>query len=171
MKQVYNFALIFEADVDRQLRDLSKAIQIASESDCALGRPHLTLAQFEADPSNAAQIWDHLKAHGCAPVSVNFSGLTFLPSSDGGQWIEVSIIRTDALTMAQEAATRALTNVRILNRTGDLFRPHITLARTSEARTVSVRLDHELLRQKNVLSYPALDIAGGEFDVFAMTNP
>jgi 2'-5' RNA ligase len=163
---VYNLALVFEEDVDKRLRVLTRAIEAASGAKYDSGRPHITLAQFEAHPEGAQQIWRHLRSVIPAPIAVDFAGITFLPSKDGGQWVEVSVTRTHALTEAQDAVTRAFPKIRLLNQAGEGYRPHVTLSKTATARGLPVAFDYELLRQKGVRSYPAFDVAGGDFKAF-----
>lgn len=97
--------------------------------------PHITLCQFYADESTMQKIEADLKALG-SPPQPHFSGIHFVKDPKPGLWgVEISATRDSALIAYHNEVISILKKHNIntyINDTGDLFRPHLTLARINK---------------------------------------
>ncbi len=162
----FNVALVFEDSIEKRIIALSNAITAAQKSSGVLGRetpPHLTLVQFEGHHETVNSCWRSIAS--CFPRSVelHFSGLTFLPSTSGGTWIEISVQRSILLENLQRRVLQVISPLIPLNKVGERYRPHVTLAKIDTLYPGPVALDPNLLRS-TVEGVPALGVSGGAFE-------
>ncbi|OGN63359.1 MAG: hypothetical protein A3E80_02885 [Chlamydiae bacterium RIFCSPHIGHO2_12_FULL_49_9] len=98
--------------------------------------PHITVCQFECDQGQIAHaIWkEFAKQTDDLSISVRFTGVSFTKGIGGHQefyWAELVIARDAAIMKAHHLAVTAVQNrgLVLLNEIGDLYYPHLTLAR------------------------------------------
>jgi 2'-5' RNA ligase len=99
--------------------------------------PHITLAQFMGSESDLEASIIYLKTYtSCASPKPAIKGISFLkdPKASDIWWAECFIARTEALMSLQRNIESFLRerNITLINDTGDLYRPHLTLARIKE---------------------------------------
>ena len=102
--------------------------------------PHITVVQFEATAEKGRQIWDELSR--CIDDSglkraiiPEFTGTAFVTGKGlytGSTWVELSCARSKPIMHMHTIAVEVLKRfaVKPLNAVDDLYRPHLTLART-----------------------------------------
>lgn len=137
----YNIALTFNKEVSRKINTYSQLLCSNIESDFILGEnatPHMTVAQFEVSDLHAKEIWNScLKLKNTTPV-IHFSGITILPSSNGGAWIEISVLKGKELLILQENVKNIINLYGSLkNDFGDMYRPHITVAHATKGNLIA----------------------------------
>jgi len=97
--------------------------------------PHVTLAQFYANPQTYAAIVDDLHNGGQIP-QIQFNGFHFGKDDhvEGVWWVSLSIARDPALVHLHQFVCSILKRHQTepLNSSADLYRPHLTLARVQK---------------------------------------
>lgn len=162
--QLYNIALVFDNKVSDMIISYATKLYEIMNSDVILGRnshPHMTIAQFEVEKNQAKEIWDSCTSSLKDTPDLTFSGLTILPSSKGGAWLEISILKSNSLLAVQDTLKTIIEPYGSLsNASADAYRPHVTLAHTTSANSLnSLCFSYEPLRLKSVKT--ALDIGIG----------
>jgi 2'-5' RNA ligase len=167
-KMKYNLGLIFEPIWEERLVSFSQELRVGCQSSVQLGPkvlPHVTIVQFEASAPEAQEYWKRVQALPPPSLQVSFTGLTFLPSSKDGMWVEISVYRNKALESLQNQALCVLSPREPLNKVGELYRPHVTLARFDGFVWPTLKaLPYELLRATNLTTYLAIG-RSGEFEI------
>ena len=163
----YNFSLVFDKDTEDQIREYANKINPSLNTKFDLTAesiPHISLIKFNTtDELNSTTI---KQIENLCPkeLDVTFSGLTLLPSHNAGTWIEISVLKTNNLIKLQKQAELLLPNAQILNQIGDMYRPHITLSKTTYTNNLTIsNLDSVLLRKKNIRVQANLSLAGKHF--------
>jgi len=161
--QQFNIGLVFDQKVTSQVIEYAEKLYQQVPSKIFLGRnsmPHLTVIQFTSEESEKDYIWSKCKKMSIDKPTIILSGLTILPSSNGGAWIETSILKSAELLKIHELIITCLpSNLTPDNDTGDKYRPHITVARVSKPiKTISVPIEYNLLRLNNVKCRLAIGI-------------
>ncbi|WP_020586337.1 2'-5' RNA ligase family protein [Desulfobacter curvatus] len=153
--QRFNIALIFNNDVSEKIAKYSQLLCKDIHSDFVVGKnaiPHMTVAQFDIDPSMINEIWKPCMLKISKTPELYFSGITILPSSNGGAWIEISVLKGQELLNLQ----RTIINIiepfsSIKNDTYDMYRPHITVAHTTKGNSINnFPFSYEPIRLKSV---------------------
>ncbi len=168
-KTRYNLGLIFEPTWEERIVYFSQELDAGHQSSVRLApkaSPHVTIVQFEASANEAREYWE--RVHTILPPSllVSFAGLTLLPSSKEGTWVEISVYRTSALASVQKQALAVLSPKVPLNKIGDFYRPHVTLARFADPSIPTLQLlPHDLLRAKDLRTYIAMGRLEGRFEI------
>ena len=160
----YNIALLFSRDLELSIIEFAAMLVAghdASHVPAPNAQPHLTLLQFELDEGNFHKMRNRCLSSLPNVVEIDFSGLTFLPSSKGGMWVEISVIRTNALVEVQQRCLEVLGHIEVLNKTGEKYRPHVTLGRFKEYKIPPISLDYALLRTRGVQARPGFGLSGG----------
>lgn len=131
----FNIALTFEKEVSDSIINYAKVLCKDLDSDVLLGtnsNPHMTIGQFSVEDSIAIQVWRKYRSKVKELPKINLAGITVLPSRSGGAWIEISVLKSEALLKLQDELIRTLKPFGVLsNDTGDNYRPHITVAHTT----------------------------------------
>lgn len=160
MVERFNLALIFDDDFSEKIINYAQRLNQAGRSKLQLGqssRPHITIIQFDTSQEKAKKLWTAISELKKEPISIYAAGLTFLPSSGGGAWVEIAILKSKALLDLQDISIAALPDVKLISDVGDAYRPHITLARFIEGEIpMGFPLDYEVLRADGVLAYAAI---------------
>jgi len=160
MVERFNLALIFDDDFSKRIINYAQRLNQSGRSKLQLGqssRPHLTIIQFDSSQEKAKKLWTAVSGMKKEAISIYAAGLTFLPSSGGGAWIEIAILKSKALLDLQEFSIATLPDVKLVSDVRDAYRPHITLARFIEGEIpMGFPLDYEVLRASGVLAYPAI---------------
>ncbi|MGN6670898.1 MAG: 2'-5' RNA ligase family protein [Candidatus Nucleicultricaceae bacterium] len=133
MQQRYNFALLSTGHPERYItaaehhfQHLADGYLLGSES-----LPHITLAQFRADPEVLPAL---ITALALVPhiIPIHLSGLGFSNKADTPLWgASLTVARSSNLLTLHQTVVHILAQHTLspLNATGDLYRPHLTLAR------------------------------------------
>lgn len=100
-------------------------------------------------------------------LTVDFSGVTLLPSSKEGYWVELSILKNKALIRLQEKLLEKLKAFKILSGVEDKFRPHVTFAKTKSGKINVEHLEYSFTRKRNV---PAKIILGKATSMFNISK-
>ena len=164
----YNIALVFNQEVETQIIGYAKKLYNHIPSKLSLGQnslPHMTLIQFTAEESVKKTVWADFRGLALETPILTLSGVTILPSSGGGAWIEISVLKSDELLKLQQSIISCLPSIITPdNDTGDKYRPHITIAHLSESReTIAVPVEYKPLRLNNLESKLAIGV-GTNFD-------
>lgn len=165
----YNIALVFNNEVSDKIISYATSLYKIMESDVILGKnsqPHMTIAQFEVDQERAKNIWDSCIPSIIETPQLNFSGLTVLPSSKGGAWIEISVLKSKSLLILQDTVKKIIDPfTELKNDFGDSYRPHVTIAHTTTGNSFNAfPFAYEPLRLKSVNTQLAIGL-GTLFDV------
>ena len=102
----FNIALVFNKEVSEKITAYSQLLCRGLDSDFVIGRnatPHMTIGQFEVENSLAKEIWIKCKNTIEVTPELHFSGITILPSSNGGAWIEISVLKGEELLTLQNS--------------------------------------------------------------------
>lgn len=164
-----SFVLLLEEETSSQCVNLSKEISSRYDSLVILGQkslPHVTILQTECEEGELTDIWNTAKKVMLNQYKLNFTGLTLLPSSSGNTWLEIPVLKSDAILMLQKEllSLEILKNRKIYNGTEDNFRPHVTVGLINKGSVIqSLPLPQNPLRNKNVISYPSLGLVGENF--------
>ena len=164
----FNIGLIFNKEVTSQIIEYAQKLYNQIPSKLSLGKnslPHMTIIQFTAEESAKTSIWTECKKLVIDNPSIILSGLTVLPSSSGGAWLEISVLKNDELLKLQQNIISCLpSSLSPDNDTGDKYRPHITIAHIAEGhKTLPGPLEYIPLRLSNVESKLAIGV-GTNFD-------
>lgn len=151
----FNIGLTFENEISSGIIDYAKKLYKIMDSDVILGTnsvPHVTIGQFSIKDSEAKRIWQRYKAIIFDLPKITFSGITILPSSSGGAWIEISILKNQSLLKLQDDLIKILSPFgNLTNGTGDQYRPHVTLAHTTSGNEFyNFPFEYKTLRLKNL---------------------
>lgn len=160
MQQRYNFALLSTGHPERYIAAARHHFQHLADG-YLLGPeslPHITLAQFRADPEALLPL---IKALALVPhtIPIHLSGLGFSNKADTPLWgVSLTVARKSNLLSLHQTVVHILEQHALspLNATGDLYRPHLTLARI-----------HRLLVQdfaKNIFERDTFQLALGLSD-------
>jgi 2'-5' RNA ligase len=166
----FNIALTFEKEVADSITSYAKELCKNMDSDVLLGtnsNPHMTIGQFSVEDSVAKQVWEKYKSSSIELPKINLAGITILPSSSGGAWIEVSVLKSEALLKLQNDLIKVLKPFGVLtNDTGDNYRPHITVAHTITGSEFSnFPFEYKTLRLKSVITSLGIGL-GTNFENF-----
>lgn len=116
--------------------------------------PHITICQFECDDTQQARaIWEDVADLEIDPFPVRFTGVSFLKGSgphQGFYWAEIGVGRDPNIMKVHHAAMKIIEShgLRCLNDSGDLYRPHLTLARIRLPETIQKWPDGILTNEK-----------------------
>ncbi len=97
--------------------------------------PHITVCQFECEQKQIAQaVWNEVSSQTTPSLPIRLKGVSFIKGLEahrGFYWAELAVARDEELMKMHRLAVviiqeRGLT---CLNEIGDLYRPHLTLAR------------------------------------------
>lgn len=169
MPTIYNFALCFAQPVHAVLVRYSESVAAAGVADFALGAnsiPHLTIVQFEAERDAIEYVVPRLCALVREPVPLQLMGLTFLPTRDGHLWIEINVLKSETLVWLQRAAIELLGDATIHSGIGNAYRPHVTVARLLEQKTVPpIRIAYEIVRHTDVVGHAAVGVSGPQYQL------
>ncbi len=168
----FNIALIFGEDYNQRIIDYANRLYKSIKSDVILGinaRPHLTIAQFEASYKEAVQIWNAFNDISIPPPKLTLSGITILPSSNGGAWIEISVLKTDQLVNIQNSLVSILNKVNgPSSGVGNNYRPHITIGHMLDGTSIrNLEFDYGSIRIKNLLTTYGIGL-GEKFKEFKL---
>lgn len=166
----FNIALTFESEVSQSIISYAKELYNNIDSDVILGvnsNPHITIGQFNIGDIEAQLIWDKYKLIANELPKINFAGITILPSSNGGAWIEISVLKSEALLNLQNSLITVVKPYgELTNDTGDKYRPHITIAHTEEGNEfVKFPFEYKALRLKSVITSLGIGL-GTNFENF-----
>ena len=161
--ELSNIALIFDQERAVSIESYATKLTENFESGVKIGRnstPHLTILQFEGYQDLRDEVWDYCKETFQLPLVIEFAGLTVLPSSSGGAWIEISVLKSTALAQIQQDILTRFSNVLIpKNAVGDSYRPHVTVAHLAQPLpSVLVPLEYEPVRANQVEAKIALGV-------------
>lgn len=165
----YNIALVFGQEVSEKIVSYARDLYRLIPSDVVLGensRPHMTIAQFELQQDQAKEIWEYCESSVVETPALNFSGLTILPSSKGGAWLEISVLKSHELLVIQDKMKRIIETYAVLkNDSGDDYRPHVTIAHTTTGNSFSnLPYSYEPVRLESVHTKLAIGL-GTAFDL------
>jgi len=151
----FNIALTFNNQVASSIINYSQKINKKIDSDVTLGldsNPHMTIGQFTIEEDKVDKLWKEYSSIIKELPKITLSGITVLPSSSGGAWIEISILKSQELLNLQEKLIKTLKPFcKLTNDIGDKYRPHITIAHLTTGNKISNFIfDYDPLRLKNV---------------------
>lgn len=149
---IYSFALTFEPDLNNKILTYYQKIRHNLNLSFGLEQSsviHATILKFVSSEKITDTTTEKLLVGVPSRLSVHFSGLTILPS-DQECWIEISILKNSLLIELQKHFAKKLNHYKIISDTDELFRPHITLAKTLDHNIPLKTLDSQLLRLKDV---------------------
>ena len=122
---MYNYSVRFKDEFSDEVRKYAEELGISHKFDSI--PPHMTIARSEEQIDIPSE-----------DIEVELSGLTLLPSKDGGVWVEISVLKSRELIRLHE---------QVSPRTVDTFRPHITLGKPESIEHVRT-LPYNLLRKR-----------------------
>lgn len=119
--------------------------------------PHITLAQFFGTEQEYQDICIYLEEQNIRIPVLEFTGIAILKKNDFW-WVEYSLMKTQSLLALQKKVADFLQqrNLTLLNHSGDLYRPHLTLARINTT-AVSISL-------QTIIPQSSFSLAIGEAD-------
>jgi 2'-5' RNA ligase len=134
----YILALTPPNEQSSQYIELAQKL-FSSVSDCYLlsekASPHITICQFETDDERkSVKFWKDIEQYKISSISPRLTGVSFLRGFGllkEYTWVEISVARDPEIMQIHELALNALKKNELTsyNESGDLYRPHITLAR------------------------------------------
>lgn len=170
----YNFALRFDDSVSQEIVNFSERLNKEIDKLFCLDSnsiPHATIVKFQIDNEIDNNLISQFEQYSKNTILVNFYGLSFLPSKNGGIWLEISILKNSEIVVLQENVVSLLNNAKLKNKVGDLYRPHVTIGKIKNDNLVNASLlDYSLLRKKQVLAKPSLGFSGPNFEFFSLTQ-
>lgn len=131
----------------RMLIQLSAAIGKAAPSAIELSAttlPHITIAQFFAQTSEAEQLWHEVVRYKESVSQLVSNGLAFVPSASRSEtWVALDLMKSKAVAGLNEAvsATGFARTHKMNNGPVDMYWPHITLALIAGRQAVNVDLE------------------------------
>lgn len=169
---IYNIALTFDKETSDQIYNFYKNIKNNLNVDVGLEKnsiPHATIIKFESqselDKNELNEILNDLECD----ITVDFSGITFLPSRSGeGCWVELPILKSKQLVEIQNKLLTKLTDFKIVSGTENRFRPHITFVKTKDCKTSFDDLDSSILRKAQVNAKIVIGKAGHVFEIYEL---
>lgn len=132
----YNIALIatnpekYINYAQKEFSDFAKGYLLSKNS-----LPHITVAQFkEINRAKILLLWQEIQDSGLIIPQINLIGVSLTRKNDNLWGISLIVKRCSELVRLQEAIITILKNYSIdcISPTGDLYRPHLTLARIPE---------------------------------------
>jgi len=151
----FNIALTFESSVNELIVDYAKVLYKTIDSDVLLeinSRPHLTIGQFMADDNTAMTLWNKFKKSCKVLPNITLSGFTILPSSKGGAWFEITVLKSNELQLLQNSLISILhPKIELINDVNDYYRPHITIAHSISGNQLDLLpLNYQAVRMKDI---------------------
>ena len=151
----FNIALTFEKSVNELITDYAKELYKTIDSDVILGtnsNPHLTIGQFMADKYTAMVKWSEFKKASIVLPKITLSGFTILPSSKGGAWFEITVLKSNALQLLQNSLITILKpEIKLINDIYDYYRPHITIAHSNTGNGIAnLPFNYQAVRMKDI---------------------
>jgi 2'-5' RNA ligase len=166
MSTLLNAALLFEDNSAHQFQIYSALLAKQTAFDLKLGPknlPHLTVLQFEGEGDVAS--WRRLAGLAMNPIPLTLAGLTFVPAKEGYIWVEIQVLKSEALEACQRSLLGAIGGRPTHNGLGDGFRPHITLGRIAHSRKISgLPVNGDIVRMKNVTGRLSVGFAGPNYE-------
>ncbi|MCE7062357.1 2'-5' RNA ligase family protein [Dyadobacter sp. CY343] len=149
----FNIALTLEQSISEKIIEYAKELYTTLDSNVILGlnsKPHITIGQFSIGDMEAKEVWQNYASLSKLLPKVSLSGLTIIPSSSGGAWIEISVLKSSLLLKLQDDLINILSPFgELTNDVGDNYRPHITIARTTISKEFeNLPVDSEVLKLK-----------------------
>lgn len=151
-ESLLNFALVPDASFQDLLDSYQQSFVDNLGGDFTLfgaSAHHITVCQVRTDQEAAKDFFSTLAPHQLQD-SVNLSGLTFLPSSSGSTWVEISVLKSKVLSELQDAIVDRFGSNNIQNDIGDLYRPHLTLGKYKTTNAFDISLPYQELRAGNL---------------------
>lgn len=155
----------------------SAAIGNVAPSAIALSNtslPHITVAQFLAEPSEAEALWHEVEGYKGAVAELTSVGLAFAPSRSRDEtWVALDFMKSRAVTALHEAVLAgafAHNHQMPHNAVGDMYWPHATLALLSGRQAVAVRLDQSGIFQRAFTDLALAVGSNGPHMTFAKIN-
>lgn len=143
-----NFALVPDASYQKMLDEYQQKFLDFLGDDFQLfgaSAHHITVCQVRTDRESARRFFDTLPVPELEK-SVSLSGLTFLPSNSGSTWVEISVLKSKALSELQGGIVERFGVSSIQNDVGDLYRPHLTIGKYKTADAFAIALPYHELR-------------------------
>lgn len=173
MESIYNVCLLPPAEYGEELTRYSMHFAECEQSRFILGSrsiPHVTVAQFStsADQNEVGRLGEELWSS--APVHLTAAGLVLLPSDGRDVWCEIAILKSSELNETQSRVLSVFASMveRVLSGTGDMYRPHFTVALLNAAPARTYRLpslSFALMRASGIPCRLALGRSGEHYQV------
>jgi len=164
---IYNIVLTFNKETNKEIYDLYTKIKDNLNIEFGLKETsilHITILKFESENKlNKSEI-DTILQNVNINLTVDFSGLTLLPSSSQGCWIELSTLKNKQLIEIQNELIKKLSKFKIKSGTEDNFRPHITFVKTINNNIKIKNIDYSILRKKQVKTKLEIGLADDTFE-------
>lgn len=163
---IYNIALIFDKKTNKQIYQFYAKFKNKLNLCFGLKKdsiPHITIVKFGSKfELSKLELKNLLKK--INNLKIDFSGVTFLPTSPKGCWIEISILKNQQLINIQKNLIKKLDKYEIKSGIEDRFRPHVTLAKTNDYKIKLKDLDYSILRKKQVNAKTVIGLADSSFE-------
>jgi 2'-5' RNA ligase len=121
---------IFTREAQEQFATASEGYLLGTKS-----LPHITLAQFYLEDQEALlNIWHEVRCKIAHPHQPKFLGLSLTRKAQGLWGVSLLVARDPALVKDHLVAVEILKQygIRCISEVGELYRPHLTLARIKE---------------------------------------
>ncbi|MBI5275983.1 MAG: hypothetical protein HY854_05930 [Burkholderiales bacterium] len=168
MGKLINAALLFEELPTRAFIAYAQELATSNACDVTLGpnnRPHSTIVQFEVGEGENLRDWAAVAQELEDPIPLSLVGLTVVPSKEGHLWVEIAILKSEALIRCQNGLLEKIGRRAVHNGVRDAFRPHITLTRILNSRRINdLTIDDTVVRMKNISGRLTLGLAGPNYE-------
>ncbi|GEM_PF-6703243 len=157
----FSISLFLERDIEKSIVKFSNGFKfnraVGTLDDKS--KPHCTIVKWKANEIANEQLKKLNKL--MHPVKIILSGITALPSryneKDKGIWVEISILKTEEIKNMAEKIVDIVGKENALNDIGQLFRPHITIAKSYDKTILIKGITPKVLR-KTILATPKLHV-------------
>lgn len=130
--------------------------------------PHITVAQFELNDEEKARLqilWEEIAKLNIKPFSPKLIGVSFikgLKSHDGFYWAQLAVERDPLVMKTHHQVVDVLNKHQLscLNDAGDIYKPHITLARITLSKSIPLWTSELLAAQEFRIAIGASDKNG-----------
>lgn len=164
-----NFALLLDKKTAKECENFSKELSKTHKSKFILGDrslPHVSIVQTECEEEDLDSIWKEAQNVIQKEYEINFAGLNFLPSSSGDAWVEIQVLKSDAILQLQKSLLNlsSMKGRKIINGVEDDFRPHVTVGLLDKYQVINnVHLPKHPLRNSEVKARLSLGYVGSNY--------
>jgi 2'-5' RNA ligase len=148
---LYQIALVTDSQTARQILEYYQSIRKGLPSEIGVTQkkiPHITLATFKTQKPLSFTKIRAIQRLFKKEITIKFAGLRLLPSKEDNTWVEISVLKSNALEKLLEKIVKIVIPCQFSNEVGDQFRPHITLCHVQKGKMVINQLDYPLLRKE-----------------------
>ena len=166
---IYNIAITFNKILNNEIYNYYKTFSNDLNLKFGLKEtsiPHITIVKFKTKKQLSKNELSLILNKIPQSLTINLNGLTILPSSNTGCWIEITINKTKELLELQESILEKLKNYEIKSEINDNFRPHITFGKTIDNDVAIKNIDYSMLTKKQIIGKIEIGLTDKTFEFY-----